>query len=148
MTRMPILALAALLPLFANAAPSTGTVKIGVLAFGTVNWELEAIRNEGLDKKYGLTLEVQTLAGPDAGKIGLQADSLDLIATDWIWVASQDQAGADYRFIPYSTQAGALMAPANTAIRKVADLKGKKIGVVGSNSHFDEVTRFPASGVA
>ncbi|MCX7109063.1 MAG: ABC transporter substrate-binding protein [Proteobacteria bacterium] len=131
MTRMPILALAALLPLFANAAPSTGTVKIGVLAFGTVNWELEAIRNEGLDKKYGLTLEVQKLAGPDAGKIGLQADSLDLIATDWIWVASQDQAGADYRFIPYSTQAGALMAPANTAIRKVADLKGKKIGVVG-----------------
>ncbi len=131
MSRMLILALAALFPMLVPAAPSVGTLKIGVLAFGTVNWELEAIRNEGLDKKYGLALEVQKLAGPDAGKIGLKADGLDLIATDWIWVASQNQAGADYRFIPYSTQAGALMAPSGTTIRTVADLKAKKIGVVG-----------------
>ena len=80
-----------------------------MLAFGTVNWELEAIQNEGLDKKHGLELDVQKLAGPDAGKIGLQGDGLDVIATDWIWVANQNQNGADYRFIPYSTQAGALM---------------------------------------
>jgi NitT/TauT family transport system substrate-binding protein len=131
MTRLLILALGTLFPLLANAAPPVGTLTIGVLAFGTVNWELEAMHNEGLDKKYGLTLAVQKLAGPDAGKIGLQADSLNLIATDWIWVANQNQAGADYRFIPYSTQAGALMAPANTAIRSVADLKAKKIGVAG-----------------
>ena len=131
MIRKLIITLAACFPLIANANPSVGTLKIGVLAFGTVNWELEAIRNEGLDKKYALTLEVQKLAGPDAGKIGLKGNSLNLIATDWMWVASQDQSGADYRFIPYSTQAGALMAPANTTIRSVADLKGKKIGVVG-----------------
>jgi NitT/TauT family transport system substrate-binding protein len=126
-----LLALPALLPLWASAAPEGAVVKIGVLAFGTVNWELEAIQNEGLDKKYGLRLEVQKLAGPDAGKIGLKAGGLDLIATDWIWVANQNQAGADYRFIPYSTQAGALMAPAGSAIRTVADLKGKKLGVAG-----------------
>ncbi len=131
MLRLLSFILVALFPLFATAAPSVGTIKIGVLAFGTVNWELEAIHNEGLDKKYGLTLDVQKLAGPDAGKIGLKADSLNLIATDWIWVANQNQTGADYRFIPYSTQAGALMAPANTNIHSVADLKGKKIGVVG-----------------
>ncbi len=131
MFRMLFLAVATLSSLLANAAPPVGTLKIGVLAFGTVNWELEAIRNEGLDKKYGLVLDVQKLAGPDAGKIGLKADGLDLIATDWIWVASQNQSGADYRFIPYSTQAGALMAPADSAIRTVADLKGKKIGVAG-----------------
>ena len=131
MFRMLMLALVTLSPLLANAVPSVGTVKIGVLAFGTVNWELEAIRNEGLDKKYGLVLDVQKLAGPDAGKIGLKAGGLDLIATDWIWVANQNQAGADYRFIPYSTQAGALMAPSGTTIRTVADLKSKKIGVAG-----------------
>ncbi len=131
MFRLFIVAVISIFPLITSAAPAAGSIKIGVLAFGTVNWELEAIHNEGLDKKYGLTLEVQKLAGPDAGKIGLKADSLNLIATDWIWVANQDQTGADYRFIPYSTQAGALMAPANTTIRTVADLKGKKIGVVG-----------------
>jgi len=131
MFRMLILALITLSPLLTHAVPSVGTLKIGVLAFGSVNWELEAIRNEGLDKKFGLELDVQKLAGPDAGKIGLKADGLDLIATDWIWVANQNQAGANYRFIPYSTQAGALMAPSGTSIRKVADLKAKKIGVAG-----------------
>ena len=131
MIRRFLLALPVLLPLCASAEPAAGPLKIGVLAFGTVNWELEAIHNEGLDKKYGLALEVQKLAGPDAGKIGLQAGGLDVIATDWIWVANQNQSGADYRFIPYSIQAGALMAPAGSGIRGVADLKGKKIGVAG-----------------
>ncbi len=131
MLRFLLLLLTATLPLYVAAEPAVGKVRIGVLAFGTVNWELEAISNEGLDKKYGLELEVQKLASPDAGKIGLQGDSLNIIATDWIWVASQNQKGAEYRFIPYSTQAGALMAPAGTKIRTVADLKGKTIGVVG-----------------
>ncbi len=130
MIRRFLLALPVLLPLCTSAAPAD-TVKIGVLAFGTVNWELEAIHNEGLDKKYGLELEVQKLAGPDAGKIGLQAGGLDMIATDWIWVANQNQNGAGYRFIPYSVQAGALMAPADSTIRQVSDLKAKKIGVAG-----------------
>ena len=131
MIRQTLLGLLVLFPLSATAAPPASHLKIGVLAFGTVNWELEAIHNEGLDKKHGLELDVQKLAGPDAGKIGLQGGSLDVIATDWIWVANQNQNGADYRFIPYSTQAGALMAPQDTAIRSVADLKGKKLGVAG-----------------
>ena len=129
--RKTILGLSVLLPLVATAAPPAAKLKIGVLAFGTVNWELEAIKNEALDKKYGLDLEVQKLAGPDAGKIGLKSGSLDLIVTDWIWVSNQDQSGETYRFIPYSTQAGALLAPANSNIHSVADLKGKKIGVAG-----------------
>ncbi|MDD5035158.1 MAG: ABC transporter substrate-binding protein [Methylococcaceae bacterium] len=129
MIRKLILSSLLMFPLLASSEPSAGKLKIGVLAFGTVNWELVAIRNEKLDKN--LDLEVQTLASPDAGKIGLQGNGLDLIATDWIWVAQQNQNGADYRFIPYSTQAGALMAPATSKIRTVADLIGKKIGVVG-----------------
>jgi len=114
-----------------SANPASNHLKIGVLAFGTVNWELAAIHNEGLDKKHGLDLEVLTLASPEAGKIGLKAGSVDMIATDWLWVAQQSQTGADYRFIPYSTHAGALMAPADSTIRTVADLAGKKLGVVG-----------------
>ena len=121
-----------LLLLIAPAAWSdVDTLRIGTLAFGTVNWELACIKNEGLDKKFGVALETQTLASPEAGKIGLKADSLDIIATDWIWVANQDQAGADYRFIPYSTHAGAIMVGRNSSIKSIADLKGKKIGIVG-----------------
>jgi NitT/TauT family transport system substrate-binding protein len=131
--RMPlILLLATTLGVLGSPVVDAGhKISIGVLAFGTVNWELAAIVNEGLDKKYDLDLKVQTLAGPDAGKIGLHAGSLDMIVTDWIWVANQDQQGADFRFIPYSTHAGALMAPAASKIRSVADLSGKKLGIVG-----------------
>lgn len=119
------------LPLAVMAASDEDKLRIGVLAYGTVNWELAAMRNEGLDRKYGLELDVQTLASPEAGKIGLRAEGLDMIATDWMWVANQSQSGADYRFIPYSTHAGALMAPAKSGIHAVEDLAGKKIGVVG-----------------
>lgn len=131
MNRPLILALTALLSPSVMATPPVGAVKIGVLAFGTVNWELEAIHNEGLDKKHGLDLQVQKLAGPDAGKIGLQGGSLDLIATDWIWVSNQNQSGAEYRFIPYSNQAGALMAAPASSLNGIADLRGKTIGVAG-----------------
>jgi len=127
--RIFIAALILSVPILADAAPDN--IKIGVLAFGTVNWELEAIRNEGLDKKYGFELDVRLLANPDAGKIGLQANSMDIIATDWIWVSHQYQHGADFKFIPFSTQAGAIMAPATGAIRSLADLRGKRLGVAG-----------------
>lgn len=123
-----VLALASLAVQAADPAPP---VRFGVLAFGTVNWELAAIHNEGLDKKYGVEVQEQVLAGPDAGKIGLKAGSLDVIASDWIWVANQRSSGADYRFIPYSTHAGALVGRADGSIRSLADLKGKKLGVVG-----------------
>lgn len=115
------------------AAPLPHKVRIGVLAFGTVNWELVAIKNEGLDQKYQLDVDVQTLASPEAGKIGLQAGSVDMIVTDWIWVAHQRQNGSDFRFIPYSTHAGALIVPAESQIRSVTDLPGKKLGIVGGS---------------
>lgn len=125
------IALLAFAPILVQAAETAPTVRFGVLAFGTVNWELAAIHNEGLDKKYGVEVKEQVLAGPDAGKIGLKAGSLDVIASDWIWVASQHSTGADYRFIPYSTHAGALIVRADGGIGTLADLKGKKLGVVG-----------------
>lgn len=129
--RIFIIALLLHLPLM--TAATADTLKIGVLAFGTVNWELEAIRNEGLDKKYGLDLDVRLLANPDAGKIGLQANSLDMIVTDWIWAAHQYQQGADFKFIPYSTHAGAIMVPPASSIHTLADIRGKKLGVAGGS---------------
>ncbi|MBS1212952.1 MAG: transporter substrate-binding protein [Proteobacteria bacterium] len=132
MKKIPCLLLLAFFPWLAASAAIDNKLRIGVLAFGTVNWELAAMRTQGLDTKYGLDLAVQPLASPEAGKIGLQADSLDMIVTDWIWVAHQQQARSQFRFIPYSTHAGALIAPQGSNIQTVADLVGKKLGIVGS----------------
>jgi len=43
-------------------AQDLGTVRVGVLEFGTVNWELDVIKHHGLDTERGFTLEVQGFA--------------------------------------------------------------------------------------
>jgi NitT/TauT family transport system substrate-binding protein len=115
----------------AQAQTAARPVKIGTLAFGTLNWEIEIIRNEGLDKTHGIALETTPLAGAEAGKIALQGGSVDMIVGDWLWVAQQRAQGLDFTFAPYSTSYGALMAPADSSIRGIADLQGKRLGIAG-----------------
>ena len=47
----------------AASAGELGTLRVGVLAFGTVNWELDVIRHHGLDAEQGFTLDVQEFGG-------------------------------------------------------------------------------------
>jgi NitT/TauT family transport system substrate-binding protein len=106
-------------------------IKIGMLAFGTLNWELAVIQEEKLDKAQGITIETTPLASAEAGKIALQGGSVDVIVSDWIWVANQRGQGMDVTFLPYSTSHGALIVPAGSSIQGIADLKGKRLGIAG-----------------
>jgi NitT/TauT family transport system substrate-binding protein len=106
-------------------------IKIGMLAFGTLNWELAVIQEEKLDKAQGIAIETTPLASAEAGKIALQGGSVDLIVSDWIWVANQRAQGMDVTFLPYSTSHGALVVPADSPIHGIADLKGKRLGIAG-----------------
>jgi NitT/TauT family transport system substrate-binding protein len=108
-----------------------GTVKIGTLKFGTVNWELDVIKTNGLDRAAGLDLEIVDLASTGATTVALQAGSVDVIVTDWLWVTRQRAAGARFTFVPFSTSVGALMLPPESTVASLADLKGKKIGIAG-----------------
>lgn len=118
----------------AGPAAATGrpTVTVGVLKFGTVSWELDVIRQHRLDEAAGFELKLVELAGSQATQVALQAGSVDLIASDWLWVARQRATGADLTFIPHSAAVGALVVPADSPIRSVADLRGKRIGVAGT----------------
>lgn len=106
-------------------------IKIGVLKFGTVSWLLDSIQHNGFDKAEGIELDVQPLASPEATTVGLQGGSVDLIATDWLWVSRERSGGADFTFAPFSTALGSIMVPADSPIKTLADLKGKKLGVAG-----------------
>jgi NitT/TauT family transport system substrate-binding protein len=106
-------------------------IRVGVLAFGTVNWELTALKNEGLLETATFKLQIQTLANPQAGKIALQAGAVDIIIADWIWVSRLRASHADFTFYPYSTTAGALIVPIDSAIKNLQDLQGKKLGIAG-----------------
>ncbi len=115
------------------SAPSLAadTVRIAVLKFGTVNWELSTIQRNGLDKSNGFEMSVLALASGQAAKVALQAGEVDMIVSDWLWVSRQRASGKRYTFVPFSASLGALMVPADSDIRSLADLKGKKIAVAG-----------------
>ena len=112
-------------------AMAEGTVRIGVLKFGTVNWEVETIKANGLDKANGIDLEVVELAGNDATKVALQSGAVDVIVSDWLFVARQRAEGLPLTFVPYSTSVGAIMVPPDSPVQELPDLKGLKIGVSG-----------------
>jgi NitT/TauT family transport system substrate-binding protein len=106
-------------------------IRAGVQASGTLAWELSVLENGERYKNLDFRLETQALANPEAGKIALQSGSVDMIVSDWVWVSRMRADGADFTFYPYSTNSGALMVPEKSNINKLADLKGKKLGIAG-----------------
>lgn len=115
-----------------QAVAETDTpIRLGVLPFGTLNWEVHTARAEGLDHTHQVAIETITLANPEAGKIALLGRKVDMIVSDWIWVATQREQHRDWQFHPYSTAQGALMVPADSPIRQLSDLAGRKLGVAG-----------------
>jgi NitT/TauT family transport system substrate-binding protein len=117
----------------AHGAPAHAAkkVKLGVLKFGTVSWVLETIQKNGLDQAEGIELDVVPLASTDATAIGLQGGSVDIIATDWLWVSRERSGGGEFTFSPFTTALGAIMVPPDSPIKTLTDLKGKKLGVAG-----------------
>lgn len=131
MTRL-LIALSTLLLCALNPAVAENTpVRVAALAFGTVNWELQTIRKQNLDRKLGFTLEIHEVASPQAAKIALQSAAVDLVVSDWIWTSRQREDGRMYTFVPYSTTSGALMLAAGSEIAGIGDLSGKKLGIAG-----------------
>jgi NitT/TauT family transport system substrate-binding protein len=109
----------------------TETVRVAVQKSGTFAWELAVIRAHGLDRKADLSVQVLELASPEAGKIALRAGSADIIVSDWLWVSRERGLGAKLTFYPYSSALGAVMVPASSPIRTLADLRGRKLAVAG-----------------
>ncbi len=115
---------------FCFAADKT-VIRLGVLAFGTVNWELEAMRQAHLMETDDYQLHVTKIANPQAGKIALQSGAVDMIVADWIWVSRQRALAKDYTFYPYSNTTGALVVANNSSIKKLSDLSNSKLGIAG-----------------
>ncbi|MET0010509.1 MAG: ABC transporter substrate-binding protein [Candidatus Thiodiazotropha sp. 6PLUC4] len=121
----------ATLLLYSTCTFSANTLKMAVLQFGTANWELDVIKRHGLDQEQGFTLEVTKMAGKQATMVALQAGSVDVSVSDWIWVSRQRNSGKPYTFVPYSTALGALVVPQGSDIKSINDLQGKKLGIAG-----------------
>jgi NitT/TauT family transport system substrate-binding protein len=107
------------------------TVRVGVLGFGTVSWELDVIQSRGLARKRGVDLIIVPLASGDASTVALQGGAVDMIVSDWIWVSRQRAQSNLYTFVPYSNAIGSLMVRQDSPYRNLADLRDKKLGIAG-----------------
>src|SRR6516225_4415368 len=112
-------------------ATAADRIRLVVQKTGTLAWELDVIRTHGLDRKLDLAIEAVELAAPEAGKIALKGAAADIMLSDWLWVARERSLGGDLVFYPSSSTLGAVMVAANSPIRELTDLKGKKLAVAG-----------------
>jgi len=114
-------------PLAAEEAP----LRLGLVKFGSGAWVIDVVRREEQDKLAGLVLQTVDLANPAAGEVALQAGGVDVILSDFLWVARQRAAGQPLVFIPRSSALGEVLVPAGSSIHSLADLEGKKLGIAG-----------------
>lgn len=129
--RQVALCVAAMLCALVSAASAEEIVRVGVLKFGTVNWELDAMQRHGIDRKHGIAVEIVPFAGEQATTTALQGGSVDMIVSDWLFVSRQRAEGGSYVFAPYSSSVGAIMVPRDSPLHTLADLKGRTLGVAG-----------------
>ena len=118
-------------PILTTAHAAAPVVRVGVLQFGTVSWEIEAMQKAGLLEREGVRVEVVPLAVNDAANVAFQGNAVDVIVNDWIWVSRQRSEGRGYTFVPYSLAVGGVMVRTDAGLRTFADLRGKRLGIAG-----------------
>ncbi len=130
MRRLGLAVIAAAMVLAGNAS-ADDRIRLAVQRTGTLAWELDVIKTHGLDRKFNLAIEPIELASTEAGKIALKGGSADLMLSDWLWVARERALGDKLVFYPSSSTLGAVMVPAQSTIKSLSDLKGRKLAVAG-----------------
>ncbi len=131
MAKLRQIFLALLLVGASSATFAADQLRVGVQRTGTFAWQLDVIRRHGLAEAANLNLINTEMASPDAGKLALNADTVDIAVVDWLWVARERALGMKLQFYPYSTAVGAIMTRNNSAIRSLADLKGRILSIAG-----------------
>lgn len=115
----------------ARAQQALPKVKAGVLATGTVNWELVTMQQRGLDKANGFELEIQGYADNPATDIALAGDAVNLIVSDYMVVSIARTRGLDYTWVPHSLTVGGVIVKKAGPVKSVRDLVGKTVAVSG-----------------
>jgi len=108
-------------------------VRVGTLQFGTVNWEMDVIQRNQIAKQENLILEVVPLASKNAAAVALLGGAVDIIVTDWFWVSRQRTNNRNYTFAPHSIASGGILSHAESGIKSLKDLEGKRVGIAGGS---------------
>lgn len=115
----------------ARAQAALPKIKAGLLATGTVNWELVTMQRLGLDKANGFELEITGYADNPATDIALAGDAVNVIVSDYLVVSIARSRGLDYTWVPHSLTVGGVIVKKGGGITSARDLAGKTISVSG-----------------
>jgi len=105
-------------------------------ATGSGRWLMQTIVSQQLDRANGFQLDLALSDDSVKGKLQateakLAAGEVDFIDTDWLSIARCRRAGlAITGAVPYGAIFGGVVVPSSGAVRTLADLPGKTIGVV------------------
>lgn len=107
------------------------TVRVGVLRFGTASWELSVMARHGLAAAEGTRVEALEFASTEATRVALQARTVDVIVSDWLFASRRRAEGQPLAFVPFSSAVAAVMVHARSRAASLADLRRGRIGVSG-----------------
>lgn len=116
----------------AEAAPKGdgGTIRLMTNPAGTMSFPPFVIKKFKLDEKYGFNLEIVPYTNANSATAAMQSKNAEIVVYDWIATARLIEGGIDVVGIaPFLTYVNTVLAPADSTIKTLADLKGKKLGV-------------------
>jgi len=106
-------------------------INVGVLLNGTASWEMQVIKDRKLDEEHGFELLLKNVSGKEASHVALMAGDVDVVLSDFVWVAALRSAGEEFTAVPHSYAVGGLMVMPDGPIQSIADLPGKTVGIAG-----------------
>ena len=118
---------------FNQVIAEENVLSIGLLKYGSVNWEIDIIKENNLDKKNNVVIKEKFFSTKNSAAIALQGKAVDMIVTDWIWVSRQRGEKRNYFFFPHSMVVGGIMVKHDSEIADIKDLENKKLGIAGSS---------------
>ncbi len=103
-----------------SVASELPTIKVGVLSYGTVNWEIDTIKHHKLDQELGVNVESVKLTTKNAAAIALQGGAVDVVLTDLFWVIKQK---GKFQMSPtHKLSGGIYSTPLNQSISDIREL--------------------------
>jgi NitT/TauT family transport system substrate-binding protein len=134
MKRKSILAsLVALLVCLGGIAPSSAADKVKVVALeGSQLFPVQIMQTKGIAAKHGIEIDLQRVASPTASYTVMQSGDFHIGFGGWLSVAVLRSKGFKlsnvYSMVSYTND---VMVKADSPIRNMSELKGKRIGLFG-----------------
>jgi ABC-type nitrate/sulfonate/bicarbonate transport system substrate-binding protein len=94
-----------------------------------------AIKDQGLDKKYNLDLDIKSFLNPPASATAVTQRSVDIGFGGTTSMAVARSQGSDvFLFGALASPSNGVFTPKNSPIKDIGDLKGKRLGSFSANN--------------